>query len=60
MQRFCRLDCVGGVVGEQWRNFERNPAVNAAARIKYRAKQVGGARQVVECQFEEDPFVGLA
>ena len=51
------LDGVGGVVGQQRRDLERDPAVHALAGVEGRAEQVGRLAQVFEGEFEEQVLV---
>ena len=60
MQLRGHLDGVDAVVGEQRRDFERDPAVDTAARVVNRPEQVGGLRQVCQREFEEDALVRQA
>ena len=50
----------GSVVGQEGRDFERNPAVHAVGAVMHRAEQVGGVGEVFERQVEEQGFAGLA
>ena len=49
-----------GVVSEQGRDFQRNPAVDAVGPLVDRAEQVGGARQIVERQLKEQLLAATA
>ena len=60
MQAGCGLDGVRGVVGQQRRDFQRDPAIGTAAGVEDRAEQVGGLRQLLECEFEEQVFIRQA
>jgi hypothetical protein len=51
-----RVDGCFRVAGKQRGNFHRHPAVRAARPIVYWAKQIGGAAQILESQFHEEPF----
>src|SRR5450756_128464 len=42
----------GRVVGEKWRDLERDPAVDALRRVVSRSEQVGRARQILNGQIE--------
>ena len=50
------LDGAGRVVRQQRRDFQRDPAVGTSARIEGRSKQVGGAGQILQREFEEQVF----
>src|SRR4029077_15832547 len=60
-QLFRRGGRAGGVVGEPGGNLERHPSVDPVGTLVDRAEQIGGAREVVEREFEEQRlalFVG--
>ena len=50
----------GRVVGQQRRHFQRHPAVHAVGPIVDRPEQVGGPREVLERQLEEQRLARLA
>jgi len=43
----------GGVVGQERRDFQRHPAVDAARPVPDRSERIGGRGQILERQFEE-------
>jgi hypothetical protein len=49
-----------GVVRQQRRDFQRNPTVHAAGSVMNRPEQVRRLREVVQREFEEEFFFGLA
>ena len=49
-----------GIVGQQRRNLERYPAVDAAGPPAHRPKHLGGLCQVLDRQFEKQFFARLA
>ena len=53
MQPGCRLNRLGGVVRQQRRHLERNPAVKSFGRVEHRAKQVGRHGEVFQCPRKE-------
>ena len=55
-----RREGAGGIVRQQRRNFQRNPAVHAVGPVVNRSKQIGGAGQILERQIEEQFLAGLA
>ena len=59
-QLFRRVDGAGRVVGELGRNFQRDPSVDSVGPVVNRTKEVGGARQVFEREFEEQRLALLA
>ncbi len=48
-----RLYGAGGIVGQERRDLQRHPAVHAAGAVVDGAKEVGGARQVLDGELEE-------
>jgi hypothetical protein len=56
----CRPDGTLRVVGEEGRDLERDPAVDAGGAIVDGAEEIGGLRQVLERQGEEQRLAGLA
>src|SRR4030095_1488334 len=49
-----------GVVREKRRNLERYISVDTSRAIEHRTEKVGGARDVLERELEEQRFAGLA
>ena len=49
-----RRDCFSGVIGQQRRNFQGYPSVDALGFVMDPPKQVGGARQILDRQLEEN------
>ena len=60
VQALGRGESAGGVVGQQRRHLQRHPAVHAVGAVVDRAEQIGGPREILERQLEEQRLAGLA
>src|SRR5258706_5648045 len=60
MQLRHRADGPRGIVCQQGRDFQRNPAVYAAGAVVDLTEQVGGLDQILERQFKEQRFARFA
>src|SRR5262249_21625283 len=46
-------ECARRVVGQERRHFQRHPPVHAVGPVPNRSKQIGGSRQILERELEE-------
>src|SRR6266478_4877475 len=53
-------DCCGSIVGEEWRDFQGYPAVNASGAFMDRSEQIGSSPQVLQRQLKKQCFAGTA
>ena len=59
MQILGRGESARRVVGQQGRNLQRHPSVDAVGAIVDRSKQIGGPREILERQLEEQLLARL-
>ena len=53
MQTLGRSNRARRVVGQQRRDFQRYPPVNAVGAVVDGPEQIGGPREILKCQLEE-------
>lgn len=51
---------LGRIVGQQGRDFERDPAVDGIGQLVDWEKEIGGLSEIFDCQLKEEVFDRLA